>query len=77
MFSKSNFDGVARGKHDQTRIGGVVHDSEVMVVLFFRIHGVMESNKMELLAIRRAIYLWARYGYGNLITKGDFVNVIA
>lgn len=48
-----------------------------MIISFSESTGVMESNEVELLAIRKAIYLWSRFGNGNLIVEGYSVNLIA
>lgn len=77
-FCKFNVDGAARGKPGPAGIRGVVHnDRESMMLAFSEPTGIMESNEVELLAIKRAVHLRSRYGNDNLIIDGDSVNAIA
>lgn len=77
-FCKFNIDGVARGKHGRAGIGGVIHDDRGRILLAFSEPiGLMESNEAELLAIRRPLQIWSRFGTGNLIIECDSTNGIA
>lgn len=56
---KFNIDNATKGKLGLARIGVVVHNSLGEIVFYFwEPIGIKESNKVELLAIRRAQTYW-------------------
>lgn len=60
------------GKLGPPSVGGMAHiDKGDMILFFFELVGLKESNKAELLGTKRALKLWERHGYGYLIVERD------
>lgn len=75
---KFNVDGAARGKPGPAGIGGVLHDDRGnMLAAFSESVGSMESNEIELRAIRRALQISSRFRRGKLIIESDSTNAIS
>lgn len=62
-FVKFNVDDAARGNPGLAGIEGVLHNHTGDIMLL----GSKDSNKVELLAIRRAIFLWVGAGERELV----------
>ncbi|XXG74166.1 hypothetical protein AAC387_Pa07g2955 [Persea americana] len=57
---KFNVDGAAKGKPEPAGIGGVLRNSGGLVLVMFSKHvGTMESNRVEVLAILEAVRIFA------------------
>lgn len=74
---KFNVDGAARGGPGLTGIGGVLgnHNGKSSVV-FFELVGRKESNKVEIISIRRALTIWISLKLGKLVIESDSTNAI-
>lgn len=51
-------------------------DKGRMLLVFSESKGTIDSNETEILAIRRAIYLWASHRNGNIIVESHSTNAI-
>lgn len=76
---KFNVDGVAKGKPGPAGISGVLRDSGGLVLVMFSKHvGTMESNEAEVLAILEAVRIFASSSFNSrLEVKSDSLNVIS
>ena len=76
---KFNVDGTARGKPGLTGIDGVLRNSEGIVLAVFSKHvGCMESNEGEVLAIVHAIRMYVSSSFqSRLVMESDPLNTIS
>lgn len=75
---KFNVDRVSRGKLGPAGIGGVLHDEEGEIKLFFSEPvGIKDSNEVEFPGIRKALELQNSFENGKLIIDSDSTNAIA
>eukprot|EP00268_Persea_americana_P036637 TRINITY_DN3614_c1_g1_i6.p1 TRINITY_DN3614_c1_g1~~TRINITY_DN3614_c1_g1_i6.p1 ORF type:complete len:138 (-),score=27.70 TRINITY_DN3614_c1_g1_i6:344-757(-) len=76
---KFNVDGAARGKPGPTGIGGVLCNSEGIVLALFSKHvGCMESNEVEVVANLEAIRIFTSTSFcSRLAVESDSLNAIS
>ena len=76
---KFNVDGAAKGKPGPAGIGGVLHDSGGLVLVMFSKHvGTMESNEAEVLAILEVVRIFASSSFNSrLEVESDSLNAIS
>ena len=76
---KFNVNGAARGKPDLAGIGGGLHKSEGIVLALFSKHvGCMESNEVDVLAILEAIRIFSSASFqSSFVVQSDSLNAIS
>lgn len=64
---KFNVDGAVEGKLGPAVVGGVLHDSDGVVLALFSKHvGHMESNEVEVVAILEALHIFGLHFLNTL-----------
>lgn len=75
---KFNVDEAARGKPGLVGIGGVLRNSLGVVVTLFSKHvGIMESNEAQGQVILEALCLFSSSFHGKLVVESDSLNAIS